>query len=94
MERARHGCICVCGANAILYFGEALVAQRIELFRPKEEMGVQFPPRALMNFLRIERERGRGNGSFPVAEILKPMGVKAQSRACRETSSEIPSEGT
>ncbi len=25
---------------------QALVAQRIELFRPKEEMGVQFPPRA------------------------------------------------
>ena len=24
----------------------ALVAQRIELFRPKEEMGVQFPPGA------------------------------------------------
>ncbi len=34
------------------------------------------------------RERGRENGSFPVAEILKPRGFRAQ-RAER-ASSEIP----
>ena len=26
----------------------------------------------------FERERGRENGSFPVAEILKPMGFRTQ----------------
>jgi len=26
----------------------------------------------------IERERGRENGSFPVAEALEPMGSRAQ----------------
>ncbi len=27
---------------------------------------------------RLERERGRENGSFPVAEVLEPLGSKAQ----------------
>ncbi|PIT92861.1 MAG: hypothetical protein COU08_00220 [Candidatus Harrisonbacteria bacterium CG10_big_fil_rev_8_21_14_0_10_42_17] len=29
-----------------------------------------------VNNERIEREGGRGNGSFPVAERLKPLGFK------------------
>ena len=34
-----------------------------------------------------KRERGRENGSFPVAEILKPLGFKAQPvRASSEIS--------
>ena len=43
----------------------------------------------------FEREGGRENGSFPVAEILKPMGFKAQgSDAHRTPSSEIPTPST
>jgi hypothetical protein len=34
----------------------------------------------------MNSERGRENGSFPVAEILKPLGFKAQAfRASSET---------
>src|SRR6266404_5136940 len=52
-------------------------------------------PTNVMNILigrdRLERERGRENGSFPVAEVLsKPQGFEAQSRY-NGTSSEIPS---
>ena len=60
----------------------APVAQRIEQSRPKGKMRVQFLPGAqvkffilinMENFTRFakkefNRERGRGNGSFPVAE--------------------------
>ena len=44
----------------------------------------------LLLMVGIERERGRENGSFPVTEILKPMGFKTQSPITVGPSSEIP----
>lgn len=65
----------------------ALVVQWIEQRTPNALIEVRFPARAQIkiswinpgdfNFCPgIERERGRGNGSFPVAEVLKPLGFK------------------
>ncbi len=41
----------------------------------------------------MNRERGRENGSFPVAETLKPLGFKAEAREAGRAV-QLPSLGT